>query len=91
MVRRLVTRRAPLARLAERGRGRARGLGTRGRAALSAAARRAEQCGASGWTLRLGCTDGNGSAICPLCSQPVRTRPDVGVRRSVQIIQEHFA
>jgi hypothetical protein len=49
------------------------------------------RCGASGWRLRDACTDGNGSAVCPLCGQSVRARPDVVVGRSVRVIEEHEA
>jgi hypothetical protein len=46
-------------------------------------------CPASGWQLRIGCTDGNGGAICPLCSQHVRTRPDEDASRPFRILQQH--
>jgi hypothetical protein len=52
---------------------------------------RARRCGASGWRLRDACTDGNGSAVCPLCGQSVRAHPDGVVGRSVQVIEEHEA
>jgi hypothetical protein len=52
---------------------------------------RAERCGASGWRMRLGCTDGNGGAICPLCGQPVQARRDTIGGPAVRVIQEHVA
>jgi hypothetical protein len=51
----------------------------------------ARPCGASGWRLRDACTDGNGTAVCPLCGQSVRAYPDGVVGRSVRVIEEHEA
>jgi hypothetical protein len=51
----------------------------------------ARRCGASGWRLRDACTDGNGSAVCPLCGQSVGATPDGVVGRSVRVIEEHEA
>ncbi len=48
-------------------------------------------CGASGWQLRAGCTDGDGGTICPLCSRRVRTQPDTVVRYGVEVIEAHSA
>lgn len=48
-------------------------------------------CGASGWQMRAGCTDGDGGTICPLCSQRVRTQPHAGVHRRVEVIEAHCA
>jgi hypothetical protein len=55
----------------------------------SDAGRRA--CGASGWPLRSGCTDGDGGAICPVCGRSVRTVPHAAVRRGVAVIEAHGA
>ncbi|HEY3140647.1 MAG TPA: hypothetical protein VGJ86_05940 [Acidimicrobiales bacterium] len=46
-------------------------------------------CGASGWRLRLGCTDSSGSTVCPQCEQLVGTLPDVVVGGPVRVIQDH--
>ncbi|HEX6418520.1 MAG TPA: hypothetical protein VFZ77_08480 [Acidimicrobiales bacterium] len=48
-------------------------------------------CGASGWQMRAGAGDGAGGAICPLCSQRVRTVPDEIGQRGIQVIQAHCA
>jgi hypothetical protein len=48
-------------------------------------------CGASGWHMRAGCTDGDGGTICPMCSQRVRTEPRAGGQRRVEVIQAHTA
>lgn len=53
------------------------------------AARSSERCGASGWQLRVACTDGIGSAVCPLCGRRVAARPDAGAARAFSVIQEH--
>jgi hypothetical protein len=50
---------------------------------------RARDCGASGWRLRVGATDGNGGAVCPLCSRHVRTRLDSAERHPVEVIPTH--
>ena len=50
-----------------------------------------DRCGASGWHLSSGCTDGDGATICPLCSQRVRTIRTPEVPRGVEIIQAHCA
>lgn len=52
---------------------------------------RTRYCGASGWQMRSGCGDGDGGAICPLCSQRVRTEPDAVAHRGVEVIQAHCA
>jgi hypothetical protein len=49
----------------------------------------AQRCGASGWRLRHACTDGHGGAVCPLCGQSVRARPDGVAGRAVRIIEDH--
>ena len=54
-------------------------------------ARAGARCGASGWHLSSGCTDGDGATICPLCSQRVRTIRTPEVPRGVEIIQAHCA
>jgi hypothetical protein len=41
--------------------------------------------------MRSGCTDGDGGAICPLCSQRVRTQPHALVRHRVEVIEAHSA
>jgi hypothetical protein len=51
----------------------------------------ARVCGASGWQLRAGCTDGDGGVICPVCSQRVRTQPHALVRHRVEVIEAHSA
>ncbi len=48
-------------------------------------------CGASGWQMRAGCSDGDGGTICPLCSQRVRTEPDAVARGGFEVIQAHCA
>jgi len=48
-------------------------------------------CGASGWHMRAGCSDGDGGTICPLCSQRVRTQRDTAVRHRVEVIEAHCA
>jgi hypothetical protein len=50
---------------------------------------RRRRCGASGWRLRDACTDGHGTAVCPLCGQSVRAQPDDTVGRAVRVLQEH--
>jgi hypothetical protein len=51
----------------------------------------ARHCGASGWQMRAGCSDGDGGTICPLCSQRVRTEPDAVAHRGIEVIQAHCA
>jgi hypothetical protein len=51
----------------------------------------ARACGASGWPMRSGCTDGDGGAICPICGRSVRTVPHEAVRRGVAVIEAHGA
>lgn len=60
----------------------------RGDRTLSSAERR---CGASGWHLNSGCTDGDGATVCPLCSRTVRTVRTATVPRGVEVIQSHCA
>jgi hypothetical protein len=48
-------------------------------------------CGASGWPMRSGCTDGDGGAICPICGRSVRTVPHDAVRHGVAVIEAHGA
>jgi hypothetical protein len=52
---------------------------------------RSRHCGASGWQLRVGCTDGEGATICPLCSRRVQTQPDAAAYGRVEVIQAHCA
>ncbi len=49
------------------------------------------RCGASGWHLNSGCSDGHGMAVCPLCSQRVQTIRPAQVPRGVEILQAHCA
>ena len=49
------------------------------------------RCGASGWHLNSGCTDGDGGAVCPLCSRMVRTVRTAGAPSGVEVIQTHCA
>jgi hypothetical protein len=51
----------------------------------------AATCRASGWRLRVACTNDDGGTVCPLCSRTVPTRPDAAVRYQVQVIQDHCA
>jgi hypothetical protein len=60
-----------------------------GRRGRRGAAERA--CGASGWPMRSGCTDGDGGAICPICGRSVRTVPHEAVRHGVAVIEAHGA
>lgn len=46
-------------------------------------------CGASGWALRLACTDDGEHAICPVCSRRVGTRPGPNPRLPMRIVVEH--
>jgi hypothetical protein len=61
-----------------------------GRAGEPADARSA-RCTASGWRLRVACTDGSSGAICPVCSQQVGAFPDAALGPGVWEIQEHAA
>lgn len=54
----------------------------------TSASRGTVRCSASGWHVRLGCTDGDGGLICPLCSQRVQSRADALVP-SVRVVLEH--
>jgi hypothetical protein len=58
---------------------------------VAGAARGAEarSCGASGWQMRAGCTDGEGGVVCPVCSRRVRTRSHVVMRHRVEVIEAH--
>jgi hypothetical protein len=48
-------------------------------------------CSASGWRLRVACTDGSSGAVCPVCSQQVGAFPDAALGPGVWEIQEHTA
>ena len=50
-----------------------------------------QRCGASGWHLNSGCTDGDGGTVCPLCSRNVRTIRSADAPSGVEIIQAHCA
>jgi hypothetical protein len=63
--------------------------GRAGEAAGDAA--RSAHCTASGWRLRVACTDGSSGAICPVCSQQVGAFPDAALGPGVWEIQEHAA
>jgi hypothetical protein len=65
------------------------GAGTRGED--EHAPRPPRPCGASGWQLRVGCTDGLDTAICPRCDQVVRTRLGTVGGDAVRVIKEHVA
>jgi hypothetical protein len=52
---------------------------------------RAARCAASGWRLRVACTDGTSAATCPACGQWVGAFPDRHVGPGVWVIQEHGA
>lgn len=52
---------------------------------------RSARCTASGWRLRVACTDGSSAAICPACGQRVGASPDPAVGPGVWVIQEHGA
>lgn len=47
------------------------------------------RCTASGWRLRVACTDGRGGAICPACGRQVGADPDAVAGPGVWMIQEH--
>jgi hypothetical protein len=49
------------------------------------------RCTASGWRLRVACTDGTSGAVCPVCSQQVGAFPDSALGPEVWAIQEHAA
>jgi hypothetical protein len=49
------------------------------------------RCGASGWHLSSGCSDGNGMAVCPLCSQRVHTTRAAAIPRGVEVLEAHCA
>jgi hypothetical protein len=49
------------------------------------------RCGASGWHLNSGCSDGDGMAVCPLCSRRVQTVRTAEIPRGVEILQTHCA
>lgn len=51
--------------------------------------RPSRRCGASGWWLRVACTDGHGGAVCPVCGRHVRAHADPVVRRPMLVISEH--
>lgn len=50
---------------------------------------RRSRCMASGWRLRVACTDGQGSAICPVCGEQVGADPDAEIGPEVRVIEEH--
>jgi hypothetical protein len=50
---------------------------------------RRSRCTASGWRLRSACTDGQGSAICPVCGEQVGADPDAEIGPEVRVIEEH--
>lgn len=52
---------------------------------------RSTRCTASGWRLRVACTDGTGAAICPSCGEWVGASPDPAIGPGVWVIQEHGA
>jgi hypothetical protein len=52
---------------------------------------RLARCAASGWRLRVACTDGSSAAICPACGQRVGAFPDRAIGPGVWVIQEHGA
>jgi hypothetical protein len=62
-----------------------------GRAGDAAGDARSTRCTASGWRLRVACTDGSSGAICPVCSQQVGAFPDAALGPEVWEIQEHAA
>jgi hypothetical protein len=49
------------------------------------------RCGASGWHLSSGCSDGDGMAVCPLCSQRVHTTRAAAIPRGVEVLEAHCA
>jgi hypothetical protein len=51
----------------------------------------AHRCGASGWHLSSGCSDGDGIAVCPLCSQRVPTVRTAAIPRGVEVLEAHCA
>ena len=62
-----------------------------GRAGESGDGARSARCTASGWRLRVACTDGSSGAVCPVCSQQVGAFPDAALGPGVWEIQEHAA
>lgn len=51
--------------------------------------RRAARCRASGWGVRASCTDGRGTAVCPVCSRRVRAAADDAAGIPVHVLGEH--
>jgi hypothetical protein len=49
------------------------------------------RCSASGWHLSSGCSDGDGMAVCPLCSRRVQTLRTAEIPRGVEVLQAHCA
>ena len=49
------------------------------------------RCGASGWHLSSGCSDGDGMAVCPLCSQRVHTVRAAEIPRGAEVLESHCA
>jgi hypothetical protein len=49
------------------------------------------RCGASGWHLSSGCSDGDGMAVCPLCSQRVHMVRTAAIPRGVEVLEAHCA
>jgi hypothetical protein len=58
-------------------------------AARGNGASQSQQCGASGWRLRISSADSNRDSTCPLCGQRVPSRPDIIGGRTVWVIKEH--
>jgi hypothetical protein len=50
-----------------------------------------DRCGASGWHLSSGCSDGDGMAVCPLCSQRVHTVRATAIPRGAEVLESHCA
>lgn len=46
-------------------------------------------CHASGWGVALGFTRGDGTIVCPVCSQTVPTRHDPQLGSRVQVVDDH--
>jgi hypothetical protein len=53
--------------------------------------RPSDRCGASGWHLSSGCSDGDGMAVCPLCSQRVHTVRTAAIPRGAEVLEAHCA
>lgn len=47
-------------------------------------------CPASGWGMTAGATRGNGTVVCPVCTQVVATRHDSQLGPRVEVVDDHL-